>query len=72
MAIITAEKLPDEAVHAALTMLAVTTVIGPVGPLICECVPPKSAAKKPNSVAPTSPASAPIDAAAGSLIPPKA
>ena len=51
---------------------AVMTVIGPVGPLICECVPPNRAAKKPSRVAPTKPARAPIELAAGSSMPPKA
>jgi hypothetical protein len=68
----TVEKLPLLAVHAALMSDAVMTVIGPVGPEICECVPPNKAAKKPSNVAPIKPANAPKEGAAGSLMPPKA
>ena len=68
----TVEKLPLLAVHAALIRDAVMTVIGPVGPEICECVPPNKAAKKPSNVAPIKPANAPKEGAAGSLMPPKA
>jgi hypothetical protein len=32
-----------------------TTVIGPVGPEICDPVPPKTAAKNPTAIAPYSP-----------------
>ena len=39
--------------------VAITTVIGPVGPEICEGVPPKRAAKKPTKIAPYNPAIAP-------------
>ena len=52
----TVERLPPGAVKAPVTRVAVMTVIGPVGPEIWLCVPPKRAAKKPNSVAPTKPA----------------
>ena len=38
---------------------AETTVIGPVGPLICVFVHPNSAAKIPKPIAPYSPAAAP-------------
>ena len=38
-----------------ITAAAVTTVIGPVGPLICTAVPPKIAAKKPMKIAPYNP-----------------
>ena len=68
----TAEILPLDDAHAPLTSPAVITVIGPVGPLICDGVPPNIAAKNPSRVAPTRPANAPILAAEGSLIPPKA
>ena len=51
---------------------AVTTVIGPVGPLICECVPPNREAKNPNIVAPMRPAKAPMALAPGAFTPPKA
>ena len=68
----TVDRLPPEAAHAPLTRPAVMTVMGPVGPLICDGVPPNKAAKKPSSVAPTRPANAPILAADGSLMPPKA
>ena len=40
------------AVIAAATTMAETTVIGPVGPLIWEGVPPKNAAMMPNAKAP--------------------
>lgn len=63
IAISTLEKSPLLAVHDALMSPAVITVIGPVGPLICECVPPKIDANNPKSVAPTRPASAPIELA---------
>ena len=36
------------------------TVIGPVGPLICEGVPPNSEAKNPIIIAPVRPARAPM------------
>ena len=36
-----------------------TTVIGPVGPEICDGVPPNRAAKKPTKMAPYSPAMGP-------------
>ena len=39
--------------------MAITTVIGPVGPEICDGVPPNSAAKKPTIIAPYKPAIAP-------------
>ena len=68
----TAEMLPCELAHAPLTMEAVMTVIGPVGPEIWEWVPPKRAAKKPSRVAPTSPAKAPMLEASGLSTPPNA
>ena len=34
-----------------VTTTAMATVIGPVGPEICEGVPPKTAAKKPTAMA---------------------
>ena len=40
-------------------MTAIATAIGPVGPDICERVPPNTAAKKPTAIAPYMPASAP-------------
>ena len=64
--------LPPLLAQMPLIIVAATTVMGPVGPLIWLCVPPKREAKKPSMVAPTMPASAPIDAAAGSFTPPKA
>ena len=36
----------------AVTMTAIATDIGPVGPEICERVPPKTAAKNPTAIAP--------------------
>ncbi len=72
MVMSTVDRLPPEEAHAPLTSPAVMTVIGPVGPLICDGVPPNSAAKKPSSVAPTRPDNAPMLAADGSLMPPKA
>ena len=45
---------------AAATSVAETTVIGPVGPLACVSVPPKSAANIPTAIAPYNPAVAPI------------
>ena len=42
-----------------VTMTAMATAIGPVGPEICERVPPKTAAKNPTAIAPYSPATAP-------------
>ena len=68
----TSLMLPLLAAHAPLTTDAVITVIGPVGPLICECVPPKIEAKQPRSVAPTRPANAPTELADGSSMPPNA
>ena len=38
---------------------AKTTIIGPVGPEICEGVPPNRAAKKPTNIAPYTPAIGP-------------
>ena len=35
-----------------VTMTAMATAIGPVGPDIWERVPPKTAAKKPTAIAP--------------------
>ena len=35
-----------------VTMTAIATDIGPVGPDICDRVPPKTAAKKPTAIAP--------------------
>ena len=35
-----------------LKTVAIITVMGPVGPVICEGVPPKRAAKKPTKMAP--------------------
>ena len=40
--------------------VAVMTVIGPVGPLICDGVPPNREAKNPTIMAPTRPAKAPM------------
>ena len=68
----TEDMLPLLLAHTPLMSVAATTVMGPVGPLIWLWVPPKRAAKKPSMVAPTSPARAPIEAAEGSLTPPKA
>ena len=42
-----------------VTMTAIATAIGPVGPEICDFVPPNTAAKKPTAIAPYSPATAP-------------
>ena len=36
----------------AVTMTAIATDIGPVGPEIWDRVPPKTAAKKPTAIAP--------------------
>lgn len=36
----------------SVTIAAITTVIGPVGPETCALVPPKMAAKKPTAIAP--------------------
>ena len=55
--------------------VAEITVIGPVGPLICEGVPPNKEAKKPIIIAPVNPAKAPIAPIFGTsstLITPKA
>lgn len=41
------------------TIPAVTTVIGPVGPVICDGVPPNRAAKKPQKILPYKPANGP-------------
>ena len=60
------------AAQTPLSSEAVMTVMGPVGPLIWEWVPPKREAKKPRKVAPTSPARAPMELAEGSSMPPKA
>mmetsp|Transcript_12739 Transcript_12739/g.39351 ORF Transcript_12739/g.39351 Transcript_12739/m.39351 type:complete len:451 (-) Transcript_12739:274-1626(-) len=49
------------------TTSAMTTAIGPVGPVTCAGVPPKSAAKKPEKIAPYRPAKAPAP-----LVTPKA
>jgi hypothetical protein len=38
---------------------AVITVMGPVGPLICDGVPPNTAAKNPKKMAPYNPAAGP-------------
>ena len=35
-----------------VTMTAIVTAIGPVGPEIWDFVPPKTAAKKPTAIAP--------------------
>ena len=43
----------------SVKMSAITTVIGPVGPEICDGVPPNNAAKKPTNIAPYSPAIGP-------------
>ena len=40
-------------------MTAIATAIGPVGPEICDRVPPNTAAKNPTAMAPYSPATAP-------------
>ncbi len=40
-------------------VVAETTVIGPVGPLICVLVPPNKAANMPNPIAPYRPEAAP-------------
>ncbi len=50
--------LPVTAIKEA-TVAAVITVMGPVGPLICEGVPPNTAAKNPRKIAPYNPAAAP-------------
>ena len=42
-----------------VTITAMATAMGPVGPEICDRVPPKTAAKKPTAIAPYMPASAP-------------
>ena len=50
----------SESVSAwVVTMTAMATAIGPVGPEICDRVPPKTAAKNPTAIAPYSPATAP-------------
>src|SRR5574344_2945863 len=46
--------------HTVEMRVAEMTVMGPVGPLICEGVPPNIEAKKPSNMAPVSPAKAPI------------
>ncbi len=43
----------------------ITTVMGPVGPVIWEAVPPKRDAKIPVNMAPYSPAAAPMAMASG-------
>ena len=50
--------LPSPPANSVNTV-AITTVIGPVGPEICEGVPPNRAAKKPTIIAPYKPAVAP-------------
>ena len=52
---ITSEMLPLLAVQAPVTRVAVTTVMGPVGPEIWLWVPPKREAKNPRSMAPVRP-----------------
>ena len=42
-----------------VTMTAMATAMGPVGPEIWDLVPPKTAAKKPTAMAPYRPAMAP-------------
>ena len=42
-----------------VTMTAIATAIGPVGPDICDFVPPNTAAKNPTATAPYIPAIAP-------------
>lgn len=49
---------PVVAIKVAM-VAALTTVMGPVGPLICEGVPPNAAAKNPRKMAPYNPAAAP-------------
>ena len=72
IASITDVMSPFEDAHAPPIRLAVITVIGPVGPLIWLCVPPKRAAKNPSIVAPVKPVRAPKELASGESTPPKA
>ena len=44
--------LGSSGVLKARNTVAITTVMGPVGPEICEGVPPNKAAKKPTKIAP--------------------
>ena len=52
-------KASDILLAWAVTTTAIATAIGPVGPDICDRVPPNTAAKKPTAIAPYMPASAP-------------
>ena len=56
---ITVANTSDKSPLSEANTPAKTTIIGPVGPEIWEGVPPKSAAKKPTSIAPYTPAMGP-------------
>ena len=73
MLTITVEMLCELA-HTPEISVAEMTVIGPVGPLICDGVPPNREAKMPIMMAPVRPAKAPIAPAPtfGSSITPNA
>ena len=59
MSTVLMECAPEPA-HEAEMREAEMTVMGPVGPLICDGVPPKREAKNPNIMAPINPANAPM------------